>query len=791
MGKNRLLVWFGAILGLSNYLLGITPEFFFNSDAKKTQILKSYYLTQSPKDYFSDDENLALGIYYYFAGNFTKAELYLNRARSLNPNSLSFYLANFYLAELYLKQKAYLKALNALKAIDTNCQDLPKDYLLYSGVCYYQLGNYDQALRYLSNFQQVSVGSENYQVGILYLALASLSNGDYKQTNEILAQDSLFPDSTYQTIRKYLQALNYLLQGKLVLSKNLLNELIVDNPQVTFSPYIELLLGKIYFEERDYHNALKKFSSAYRFNVDPIKTYAGLYLALSHLKIREYDKALTMLDSLENSLYEDVAVYYKARILEQQAKRRKAQSEYKKLVAKYPANKTTEYAYLNLFRLLLDEENYQEFIALAQEFINNFPASPEIQNVLYRVIEASYKLNQDAKVEAYAEKFLTDFAQAPQADEVRFYLAAIKLKNNKTREAQSHLVKITDRKLYPYAQKIIGDLYLKADSLTRALEFYVRAERSGTDSIVDIARLAQKEIYYRMGRYQSKIAMLEEFLTEYPSAYNASRIQYEIAESLFNRGEFAQALVAYQKARNYRTSRELVSEILWREGNCYEHLDNLDSAIIAYEQLLNFDKNFTHRGMVLKRLTQLYENQGNYEKAIFYYQELIKSSSHNDDQEAGYLGLAKIYQKFNRLLEARTILKQFISEFSNSARAFEAYLMLSEVSLLLGDYKESEKYAQTLVKKFKKFGEGYFQLGKIYQAQNKYKDAVLNFELASKYYGPEKGALALFEAGKSAMAGKQYQEAQRYFTQAMQMTTDERLRLECERLLAELSTLDK
>ncbi|MDW7987161.1 MAG: tetratricopeptide repeat protein, partial [candidate division WOR-3 bacterium] len=769
-------------------------DFLFRTNPGHARLVQEYFLTRNPQDNFSFAKNLELGIYYYHCDQLNKAEKFFKRAIVYSPDSAGFCYGNFYLGLVYFKKKAYSEVVKTFRLIEDYRGLLPKDFLLYYGISFYNLADYDNAISYLISFKDSAQESINYEAGILYLALAGLGKGNYKLSQDIL-EEELFKNLDYEKTRKYLLGLIYLLQGKREVCKNLLNELVEENSYSVLDPFLELLLGKIYFEERDYQNALKKLTQAYKTNSGLLKEYAMIYLALSYLKLRESAKALAILDSLENSSYREVALYYKARIFEQRTQRAKAQNEYKKLIDLGEISEFTEKAYLNLFQILLDDGNYREFIPLAEKFLTLFPYSFNAANVMYNLVKASYELNLYNKVEIYGEKFITQNQKANRIDEVRFYLAQLKIKENKTKEALRTLSKITERKLYPYAQKLIGDIYLSLDSLDRALEYYVRAERAGSDTIIDIARLAQKQVYYRKGQYPSKIALLEEFIKENPNAYNVARVQYEIAESLYAQNLFAEALSAYKNVLNYPIQSELLLNVLWRQGNCYEQLENFDSAIVSYERLLNYNKNFPYYNLLLRNLAQLYERQGNYEKAIFYYQDLIRREPKTLEHEDGYLALAKIYQKFNRLLEAQTLLKQFIKEFSSSPRLAEAYLILSNITLSLGEYKDAENYIEMFFKKAQKFGDGYFQLGNIYRVQNKYKEAKAAFELASKYYiqekQTEKSAHALAEAGKCAMHEKRYEEALRYFNQAIQITNDERLRLECERLILELQGIDK
>jgi tetratricopeptide (TPR) repeat protein len=788
----RFIIFTGLIFNLNILRLwGIEGELFFNyQEYYKADIISNFNLTETPRQYFTYEVNLKLGIYNYYHGQLGDAYRYFSRALKLAGDSFKLNEASYWLGKTYFRQQKYEEASRIFSVIIPQSRILADDLLLFYGISLYYLGHFDEANNCLLNFYEKIKSSPQVEAVFFYLVLNSLARNDLEFSYELLRDDTM-PLSAWGTqFKKYLKALTWYLEKDYEKSRNLLAGLIKENHDSLLVIRTRLLLGKIYFDNKNFKAALDELETVFEAATGNIKEYATLYLGLIYLKLGEPDKAISYFERLLDSNYEAYGFYYKARTYEKLREYRNAINEYKNLLAVSQNTKINEQGYYNLLELLKNHDNFQEFIPWAEDFLRNYPTSKYSERILYYLILSCATLNKYEKMEIYGERFLSLFTQSIHSDEVRFYLARVKEYRHRPVEALRYLSEIKDRKLYPYAQKFIGDIYKSLDSLDRALEAYVRAEKTGYDTLIDRVRFAQKEIAFQKGSFPSKLAMYEVFLAEYPQAHFAASLQYEIAESLFQRGDYQTALLNYKKVYQYRASHQLLSFVEWRKANCYEQLGEPDSAIVIYERIIKDFKDFPQQIEVLKRLAILYENREDYEKTIFYYNAIINSKVQSSEVEESYFRLADIYQKFYRYKDAQLLLKNFKREFPSSPRLSECYLMLSTIALFLGEYKEAEQTIKLLFEKFGKSGDGYFQLGKIKQAQSKYEEARKNFILASEHYldekESEKGARALWEAGLCALKERKYQEGETLFTRCMNLTVDERLRIRCQEQLQEL-----
>ncbi len=98
----------------------------------------------------------------------------------------------------------------------------------------------------------------------------------------------------------------------------------------------------------------------------------------------------------------------------------------------------------------------------------------------------------------------------------------------------------------------------------------------------------------------------EEFLKRFPNSPDASSAKYFIGESNFNLGKFKEAVAAYDLViKNYRSDTQRVSEAYFKQGVCYEQLNQKDKAIANFQLLQKDYKDTSGQFLALQALRRL------------------------------------------------------------------------------------------------------------------------------------------------------------------------------------------
>lgn len=783
---NYLLVSLLFSFGLD----AVTPDFFFNrKELFKAKATSNAILSENPRLAFSYDYMLNIGIYHYYAGQYLKAEKYFNKVLKYAADSVNIADVKYWLGKTYLNQKKQDKAIACFSRVSHYSKKPIRDFLLFYGISLYQVEMYDDAINCFLNYQaQVDLSKQPKELPI-FIAASAIGNKDYSLSREILVNHNLQNDKDLYPIPVYLLALNYYLTNDISNSLHLLKKIVADSCTYDITDNARLILGAIYTEQNELSKAVKEFDAIIEDDQSQYKEYAYLRAGIGYYKLKQMIKATERFDSLlaQNpaSSWADAAFYYKVKTLEQNRKWNKAQVEYRKFIANYPNSSLTEQASINLGRLLMQDENYLEAVPLYENFLKQYSQSLYRKEVLYNLFIGCYHLRQFTKAQNYGEEYVRGYKTGDKVFDVYYYLGQIGFAKSNREYARKYLSLITSGVWYAYAMKDIGDIYFKEDSLTAAINYYNLAEQTSKDSLIDEIRYNREKVYLKQGVYESELVMLRNFLEKYPNSFKSAEVQYQIGHKYLDVLDFNQALIEFDKVYNYSVRADLTPALEMDKAYCYERLNQLSEAVISYLKIINdYPKsNLLHKAMY--RAATIYDSLENYDSAIVYYSRLITEVPKTEEQEIAYFRLASVYRKLNRYNEAANLLERYLLTFPISNKRKDAYFELVSFYQELNKFSLALKKIDEIFVKFGKSGQAYFQLATINIMENKISLAKTNFINAYNFYVQENknefAAISLLEAGKCAAQEKKYSEAKELFQRCVNLTQDERLRIECEK----------
>ncbi len=556
-----------------------------------------------------------------------------------------------------------------------------------------------------------------------------------------------------------------------------------------------LILSAIYSAQNELKKAVQELDILIDQNQDQFKAYALLRSGITYFQLKQMTKANERFDTLlfqyPASNWADAVYYYKAKILEQNRRWSKAQSEYRKFIANYPNSELTEPAKINLGRLFIQDENYFEALTLYEDLITGFPKSKNREEILFNLFMCYYELKRYAKAQTWGEQFVHEFKKSGKIFQVYYWLGQIGISRSNRNYALKYLSLITGGNLYAYAMKDIGDIHMTADSFAQAVSYYNLAERFSADTILDQIRLQREIAYLKQGQYESALIMYRAFLEKYPTSPKTAQVQYQIGKYFIDLSDYSKAINELNKVYDFEPPQQLIPDIEINKAYCYERTADTSAALISYLKIIN---DFTQSVVTSKAMmstANIYYAREVYDSAIVFYSQLINQAPKELEHEGVYFALAQIYRKLNRLNESANLLERLVLAYPESQQLEKAYFELFDCYTDLGKLSDAEKRINEIFARFGKSGAAYYKLATLYNLHNKPGLAKINFINAFDFYLKENkielAAISLLEAGKSAIREKKFSEARELFKRCMDLTKDERIRIESEKLLQSIS----
>jgi superkiller protein 3 len=198
-----------------------------------------------------------------------------------------------------------------------------------------------------------------------------------------------------------------------------------------------------------------------------------------------------------------------------------------------------------------------------------------------------------------------------------------------------------------------------------------------------------------------------------------SEAQYKLGVAEFNRGNLADALIAFQKARDYYPNDAKIYNGL---GLIYLQQQKYRETIAAFQKALELDPNFLE---AYNNLGTVYAQIGDWDEAIVQFKEALSSPLYRTPELAHYnLGLALMEKgdNVNAVKEFHAAI-QLRPDFS---RALDKY----GIALYrMNRNQEAIKRFNQAIKISPEFIDPYLNLGMVYMKLGKTQEAIQQFKL--------------------------------------------------------------
>jgi len=775
-----------------SYVFSVSPDYLYDlKQLNKSKALVYADFSNSTHKIFLYESMIKVGIDNYYLDKFSQAEKYFSKALKLARNSLDKSETYYWLGKSFLMHQEANRASQYFTQTLNYNKNPASDFLFFYGISLYETEHYDDAFNCFLNYENQTVADSQMSELPLFIGASALAKGDYALAEQYLDQGSLQSDAKFTIPTYYLLGLNYYLDGEKGKSLDALGEMKSSPNQVDLVNRARLIAGTIYFERGDLTKATNEFDAITNDTINSYKEQAYLRSGISYLKLKKSTKALAQFDTLlqkyPNSSLNELALYYKAQIFKQSNKLSKSEREYRKFLSAYPNSQLAEEVSANLGKVLFEEENYIEAIPILEDFVKNYPNSKFRNEALFNLTQSCYALKKYDKVRTYGEKLLKEFPSSEKVFDIHYMLGEIGIMQKNNNYAQKHLNTIISGPLFPYALYELGNIYSSIDSFATALNYYNLAEQVSNDSLLDIIRLNRETVFLKQGQYKSEIEMLRKYLEKYPTSRKAARIQFDIGNYFLKQNDVTSAVIEFDKVRGFDSTSQYVAMAELGKSQSYILLGKPEQVSECYLKIIKDFPSASFLTQVIYSLASLYNQSQKYDSAIIFYDRLVTVFSKAQETEDALFELSNVYKTLDNLNQATKLYERFISLYPNSNHLRDTYLNLADAYIEIGKFSFADKAVNDAFKKYGKFGDGFYKLGKINFIDNKAATAKTNFLDAHTEYlkenNRELAALSLFEAAKCAVELKKWNEAKQLFNRCINETQDERLRIECQNQL--------
>ncbi|WP_066224795.1 tetratricopeptide repeat protein [Formosa haliotis] len=655
--------------------------------------------------------------------------------------------------EKYKEKMAYYKAdLNFKLGNFEQAIGLAKEQIPYSsraeeselnkiiGESYFNLGNYDEAIPYLTLYEGKRGKWNNtdyYQLGYAYYKQSDYDRA-ISEFNKIISGDNGVAQNAYYhlgesyiQLNKKTEALNafrnasqmdfvpqiqqdawynyakisYDIGNPYESVPVVLSGFLTKYPETAYRSEIEGLLVDSYITSKNYQEALRllegKKDAASREAYQKVAFYRGLEL----VEEENYTEALVF---FENALKENINQEYTARANFWKGECNYNLGNYAESVLDFKAfkqfagsdseeSKVVDY---NLGYAYFKQKDYNQATAHFSAFTQNYTEDQIKLNDAFLRLGDGYFVssNYNKAIEAYdsaikLNQIESDYAAFQKAISYGY----VGNSNSKVSELEHFIEAYPKSKLRDDAMYELGNTYTKANQNDRAVAMYNQLSTEyRMSSLTPKAMLREGLIFYNDNQNQKALEKFKTVVTNYPrtpealQAVSTARLIYI---DLGKVDEYA----AWVKIQDYVDVSDADLDNATYESAEKKYLDNnTDEAIKLFNDYLNQFKTGLHANQAHFYLAQLYYKKGLKLNAAPHYKYVVDAPRSEFSEEA-LMRLAQSYLDGKNWLDAVPVLERLEAEAAFPQNVVFAQSNLMKANYQLSKYKSAVAYAEKVL----------------------------------------------------------------------------------------------
>jgi tetratricopeptide (TPR) repeat protein len=396
---------------------------------------------------------------------------------------------------------------------------------------------------------------------------------------------------------------------------------------------------------------------------------------------------------------------------------------------------------------------------LIEQYIDRNPSSPKASTAYYDLANFFYSEGNYIKASSYFRKVNFPSLITDQQNQGHFKWGYSLFSQKKLDEAleQFNFVKRQSSPYSPAANYYAGFVESSKGIYDEALIDLKRAESS--PSYANIVPYLVTTIYYKQKRFDTVIEYAKSVQGRKDLA-NSGEISMLVAESHYYKGDFKNAIDAYQKYFDSNSKAE--SGLLFRAGyanyatgNTERGIQYLDKAAAGKDTVSYFASYY---------LGILYLKQGNKALAINAFDYARKNPGNKELAEESAFQLGKVTYDAGKPDLAIAEFEKFLKTYPGSSHGTEVKELLAQAYVNGNNYNKAIEYIESLPSRNPFINQAYqkaaYLKGMELFNKEKYPDAVVNFEKSLAYPVDQKYViLASLWNAEAYSLGRKYDNA--------------------------------
>ncbi|MDR0559282.1 MAG: tetratricopeptide repeat protein [Prevotellaceae bacterium] len=589
----------------------------------------------------------------------------------------------------------------------------------------------------------------------------------------------------------------------------LLSELTNSTPKNIHNAEAIFGYGRYLYSKGNYAEAVDAFKQIDQSGIsENSNTELNFKLGYSYLKTGKTSEAATCFRQIKDrkNSYADAALYYYSHIEYEKGNYVTARQGFDQL--KSNPNYSAVVPYYTL-QIAFIQKDYDRVISEGESFISS--SSESRHNEIVRLISEAYlKKGNINKAGEYLEKYEKNSAQMTREDIMLKAYIAYRGKNYaEAARSFSEAAGNARDSLAQLSSYYLGDCYLQVKSKNDALNAFLRASQ------LDFNPAVKEDAFYNYAKLALEVknsdVPMTGYLEKYPEAINNAELAIYRAESLANKGKYTEALKILQAVSNPTVSEKAAMQrIAFAVGTEMFNRKDYNGAVKMFDFSLN-NSGYNNSISALAgywKANAAYMS-GNYSSARILFQNFVNSAGSFNLQEynIAHYNIGYCYFKEQNYDMALQWFRKYISFETNSRKTVylgdcynrigDCYFKKRNYQLAVDNYNTAEalalsnpdyaalqkgistgfllgtdakinalKHIPHMYPNSKVIPLAYYELGRTYQQQMKYDDAIASFKaVTSNYpnspvYGKSLNALGLieFNRGNSDKALSYYQQ---------------------------------
>jgi tetratricopeptide (TPR) repeat protein len=601
----------------------------------------------------------------------------------------------------------------------------------------------------------------------------------------------------------YIKALFYEGLSALELYNNDAVKLLVEfnrqYPESIYKHIIYFRLGKHYYQNKDFKEALVWFNQLKPSDVDPTDRDEYLFkLGYCNFQLKNFEQANSAFYEIKDgtSQYAAPALYYFSHIAYQSKSYQTALDGFLKLQQSTQFSKIVPYYIAQIYYL---QKRYDEVTAYAPRIVDS--ANVVNQNDLNHIIgDSYYRLGEFSSSVPYLEAYNKKTETNRQED---YQLGYAYFRNGSYQKAIALFDKVVRQKdsLAQIAYYHIANCYLKLENNVSARSAFESAAKLTVDPVIQedaLYNYAVLSYQLDINPYDEAVIALERFLREFPSSTRRTDVNQYLVNVYTSTNNYEKALASLEKIPNKDNELKMAYQLvafnrgveLFQKGDLAAAVQALelvqkypiDAAISARAVFWTADANYRQDGQ---------KGNKTLDNAIKGFKSFISmpGATSSGLKPDAYYNLGYAYLKKNEASQSLDYFTLYCqSNPSDKKKLADAYLRVGDSYYTLMQNENAIKYYQNAVNLHSGFeDQGLFYMAKAYGYSSNEDEKINRLKTLVTQYPNSKYVLtATYELAISYKFKAQYAEAQKYFNQVIERYPASDLVVNCRIEIADI-----